>query len=485
MPSVADREPSSGEAARHAAAAHVAQLGMAFPEVLELRGADLGAALEQQLFFALRADGLATRAPGIGHAASAWARIAGIGGAGLAALARGAVPRGAVVALVRQHVHLDALARIEPELRAVGGPLLVAVRIGPAATQGRHGGPMPSRAIFEVMDSRLVPSLAAHQLRLRMLRPSLTTPAHVAAFARRELPRIAAGAMAVESVIRRYRPSLIVSFDEVGTWARIIPAVARPAGIPTLDLPHAEAADAVAISGAGYDAFAVYGPRARRVMERAGIAPDRVHEIGAPRFDALIAGARQAPLERRRAVLFAAQYVTGRLTPEVLASTYRAAVAAAAQTNSPLLVVPHPAQPPGTIERLMAETPTPSAVGISMANDGLHAALAAAWLVVTGWSNSVMEAAIAGVPSITVNPDGVAPVDFAVEGLATGAGDAHEAAAAAALLQDPARAQAAVDRARGSLAERLGPLDGRASERAARLIHRLALREDCSPAPQG
>ena len=478
--------PGLDAAARHDAAALVARLRSQCPGALELRGADLGTALEQQLFFRLRAGDLAAAATGRLEGLRAWGRVAGIGGAGLTALLHRPPEPGGVVAMVRQQVHVDALAGIDEELRRQGGPRVQTVRIGPAAKLAQQAGPLRGPAIFQVMDPRLAPSLAAHQRRVRGVRPSAAVQPAIAAFARSELPRIAAGAVGVESVIRRYRPSLLVSFDEIGTWARLIPAVARRAGVPTLDLPHAEAADAVAISGASYDAFAVYGPRARQVLQAAGIAPERIHEIGAPRFDGLIAAAREnsAP-GSRRSVLFAAQYVTGRLTADVLSETYRAALAAAAATHSPLDVVPHPAQPPGTIERLMAENPAPDGVEVRTADGGLHAALAASWLLVTGWSNSVMEAAIAGIPSITVNPGGVAPVDFAAEGLATGATGERDAATAAAALRDPRQAQDALDRARGTLVDRLGPLDGRASERAATLIRSLALGDGHTASARG
>ena len=120
----------------------------------------------------------------------------------------------------------------------------------------------------------------------------------------------------------------------------------------------------------------------------------------------------------------------------------------------------------------MAEVP-PGGTSVTVTADGLHGALAEAWLLVTGWSNSVMEAAIAGIPSITVDPGGVAPVDFAAEGLAVGAVDETSAAAAASLRAGPPAVEA-VARAQAILLERLGPLDGRASERAARLMRFLA-----------
>src|SRR5918997_1573470 len=38
--------------------------------------------------------------------------------------------------------------------------------------------------------------------------------------------RITLGAAALISVVRRWRPGLMAAFDEVGTWARLMPAVA-------------------------------------------------------------------------------------------------------------------------------------------------------------------------------------------------------------------------------------------------------------------
>ena len=481
----AEREAADW-AARRAAASLTADLRAVDPGSLALRGTDLGPALEQQIFFRLRADGADTARAWVVAEAMAWARVAGVGGMGLASLIRTTPERNGVLALVRQEVHLDALALIGRELQAIGGPPIMPVRIGPAANRRRPAEPFAAPSISAVLDPRLAPAMAAHQLRLRRLRASRAVPPEIGAFAHWELGRIAAGVIGVESAVRRFRPRLIVSFDEIGTWARVIPAVARRAGIPTLDLPHAEAADAAAIAGAAYDEFAVYGARARQVVQRAGVEPSHVHEIGAPRFDPLIAAARAfPPAASRPTVLFAGQYVTGRLTDAGLAATYRAALAAAAATSSPLLVVPHPAQPPGSLERLMAEHPPAPGTAVTVAADGLHAALAEAWLLVTGWSNSVMEAAIAGIPSITVDPGGVAPVDFAAEGLSVLAIDEASAAAAASRLQAGPPAVEAVARARAVLVERVGPLDGHASERAAHLMRSLVERNVERGAPLG
>ena len=69
---------------------------------------------------------------------------------------------------------------------------------------------------------------------------------------------------------------------------RILPAVGRRAGIPTLDVAHAEAVDADAIEGASYDRSAAFAAGAIRALQGRNVAPAAVIvTVGAPRFDAL------------------------------------------------------------------------------------------------------------------------------------------------------------------------------------------------------
>jgi hypothetical protein len=173
--------------------------------------------------------------------------------------------------------------------------------------------------------------------------------------------------------------------------------------------------------------------------------------------------------------VFAAQYEAGSMRRHVLEACYRAALGAAEALGAELVVVPHPAEQPGTAASLVAGQRDPSGVAVRLAAAGdLHRELIGSALLVTGWSNSVFEAAVAGVPALTVNPGGIAPVDFAADGLALGATDADSAKTAAAGLRDEGRRDAAVRRAREVAVERLGALDGRASWRAARLMLAMA-----------
>ena len=64
-------------------------------------------------------------------------------------------------------------------------------------------------------------------------------------------------------------------------------AVGRARGVPTLDLPHAETANAESLEGLDFDRIGVFGPRSATVLREAGFPAERIAEIGAPHFDEL------------------------------------------------------------------------------------------------------------------------------------------------------------------------------------------------------
>ncbi len=470
--------------ARARAAAAVARIRSTAPAIVDLDGVRLGEALEQQLFFALR-DGRLGR--GRLHAAGSLTGGAARHGAALAASLRPRrhrLPRRPLVAvLVRETVHLEVVDRVASDLAALGGPSVISLLTGRAATIPTRGG-HPALPLTHLLRFASLVPLVAWDARLAVATPRIRHAvragepgldgADLAAAALDVLPRIALAAAALDGAVRLLRPVLLAAFDEVGTWGRILPSVAARHRIGSLDIPHAEAADAVAIRGAGYSRMAVYGPHAAAVLRGAGIAPDRIVEVGAPRFDPL-ASTRSVvrPATHPPVVVFAAQYPAGAFTEAVQAAAFRGALAAAAAVAPAELVVrPHPAQPSTLLDPLLRVTPAPEGVTIRVETERpLHERLDGAWLLVTAWSNSVFEAALAGVPALTVVPVGVEdPVGFAAEGLALGAVDEVGAADAARLLLDGDERRRAVDRARDALPGRIGQADGRASERLARLI---------------
>jgi hypothetical protein len=455
------------------------------PGLVTLDGIDLGPALEQQLFFALR-DG----APPAGGT-TARMREASLG-VGRALAATGAsllrrrsteIPPGPIVVLVRLSARFGILAPVEAELMRLGGDRLVVLRVGRAAEV------MTSHPRSPRLQDELAPSIG-----LRGLRSVLGIERRIdnatrgwdevidreqadrlRAIARRELPRISLGAAAIESIGRRWRPRLLVSFDEVGTWSRILPAVARQQGVPTLNLPHAVATLSAATAGADYDRFAVFGSRSAAVLVAAGIPEHRIVVTGAPYFDAL---ARQPVLETlsERRIVFAAQYIQGSITASRFEGSYLGALAAAeAVAPSELVVLPHPVQPSGLIERLLARHAPPAGVRQRLAKAGtLHAELPGAFVLVSGPSNTVFEASLAGVPSILVDPRDTDPGTFAADGLAIGVADGAAAGSAARSLRDSGFRAAVLQRAREASVPYLGPPDGRAAERTAELILELA-----------
>ena len=447
------------------------------PSLLTLDGIDLAPALEQRVFFALRDRDAADRTrPPVIDMATGLARLLAAVPLSVAAEWTPSAGEGPVTVLARDLTHYPVIARLGEELREAG--VACAVVLTGRAARSAPLRRLPARRLERFLPARLFPGLLALEARriARLRSASQRWPALVGDddarigrdAVRRELSRISLGAAALSGVVARWRPSLLVAFDEVGTWARLLPAVGKRHGVPTLDLPHAEASDAAAIRGAGYDRMAVYGRRAAEVLRSAGIPPQRVSEIGAPRFDPLLAMVRDTPpTPEQRRVVYAAQYPAGAMTPQLLALCRDAAVAVArVVAPAELVVVPHPADPspPG---------PLPDAgpaVAVRQAgSDGLHRELVGAWAMVTGWSNSVFEAAIAGVPSIAVAAAGVAPVDFAADGLALAAPDLDAASEVARSLLDAAIHGSAVATAQGALMEHIGPLDGRATERAAAL----------------
>ncbi len=103
----------------------------------------------------------------------------------------------------------------------------------------------------------------------------------------------------------------------------------------------------------------------------------------------------------------------------------------------------------------------------------LHEVLIDAWLLATASSQSVFEAAIAGVPSMTVDIGARRIVTHVEEGFSIGVDDADSAESAARrLLSDEVRAHA-LARSRTALRARFGELDGRAAVRAADLIQAM------------
>jgi hypothetical protein len=477
--------------ARNQARALTAELDAAAPELLTVGGISLRPALEQHLYLRLAAG----RGPAASRADRLPAHIA-VGLAAADAVLRGLAGRlrrpslgggeplsGAGAVLVLAGVHCRIWRPIGEGLVARGYLPFATVRAARLRGVDRACGPTADLAGF--LDAPRAATLARLTV-LRSARLTTATPSWAAlvppesvpalrAATHRSLARLTAQALRLEGFIERRRPSLLITFAELSEWARIVPAVARVHDVPTLGLPHAEAADADALAGLDYDRLAVFGPRAAAIVEAAGYPRDRIVQIGAPHFDYLAARVPSKPVTLRR-IVFASQYTGGRMTLDVKRETLLTAIAIAAAVGPAELVVKrHPVETDHVVDEVLAAG-LPDGVSARVVDGGaIGDMLDGAWLLVTGWSNSVLEAALLEVPAITLNATaGADPVTFAADGLSLGAVDRDGAVSAARGLLDPMRRAEAIAVARSRLVEHLGPLDGRAAERAADLIESMA-----------
>jgi hypothetical protein len=438
------------------------------PTLLVYAGVDLSPAIEQAFFLRMRRPKRTPRAPTV----RSFARVVRHMGGSLRGTAD---PRpGDVVALVVNPAQARIFEPVAGELRARGLETFTAYE---SHARSARTGSASTRLV-----DRVRPDIAARlftfETRVRARVSTATrgfedvVDAEVAHRMRRTvieiIGRAALYAAAIDD-LAVHRPALLVGFNEVGRWARILPAVARKRGIPSLDVAHAEAVDVAAIEGAGYDRFAVFGPRSADVLARAGVDPARIEITGAPRFDALIRrhGEPTAPPAKRR-VVFASQWLGGAMSAEVKERTADAALSVAgALAPCELVIQRHPIEWDDIAVAAASRAPEGVTTRIGPTG-GLHDELDGAWLLVTGWSNSVFEAALSNVPAIAVNATGgPSPNSLAEDPLALGAVDAESAAAAARTLRTDDAWLAAVRRARAALGNHLGPLDGRAAERVA------------------
>jgi len=487
-------EAGTAAAARETARALVMAAREAVRGTWRVDGIDVGPAVEQQLFFALR-DGTFPVHRGYGRrhrvlpAAAALAALAG----GMRRRPWAAGPR-EILVVVRQEVHLRLLEPVTAALAALGRPAPAVVRLG------RAGADSTLEAWGPALAGLLRPADAGRLLTVGVPPPDRLADAwsalvgndrarSLAALAARTRIEAGLGAVGLSSAVRQVRPRVLATYDEVGSWGRLVAAVAARHGLVSVDLPHAEAVDAIAIAGGGFDAWAVFGPRSAATLRVAGIPAERIVTVGAARFDALVRDPSVPQPAGPRTILFASQYIGGPVvTRTVKERTLALALgAAAAAAPARLIVVPHPAESDDVTRQLLRSASPRPGLEVGVASDRtLHDLLPGAWLLLTGSSQSVLDATAAGVPSVTLNATGGAdPVPYAAEGLALGAADEAAAAAAIGSLLDGEARERQLARARAALEAHIGPLDGRAAERTARLLAGLAADPPTMPGEGG
>lgn len=444
------------------------------PNLTNFAGVDLGAALEQAIFTTMR--GRSTVPDAHVHAARFALRVARHSALHRQGMRYGT---GRVACLLGVGVHATLFNRVDEELQRRGLPPSIIAALEPSA----FDAPGLHLKLRRLLSPSQASALLKHALAVARFRLPAGPwdghplgPATLESVVRVSLPILALKAALLDSMATQCRPSALVAFAEVGPWSRLVPSVGRARGIPSIDLPHADVGDPVGASGISYDAVAVYGQVGAAALRLAGVEQARIHEIGPLRYDSLIEtlGSRRHDLSRRpRRVIYASQPVLRRygLTHPEKTETFVAAVTAAkALAPSELMVVPHPTESIPQLESLI-DSVRASDVEITLQRDmSLHDVLVGAWLLVTASSQSVFEAAIAGVPCITTAAAEGPGASHVSEGFSVAANEPGAVRAMSQrLLEDDFRRELTA-RSQRAMGLRFGRLDGRAYERAADVI---------------
>jgi hypothetical protein len=377
-------------------------------------------------------------------------------------------------------------ARVEQAMRDVGvGPVL-RVQYGASEPPASDGGAAVARLPGTTADPRDVAAAAARWAAARDWFRELERDgmrerhAPIASMARlcqlTFVPLQVARVRDAVAVLDATRPELVIVGHDRWWGQQAYVLAARARGLPTVGLQDGTdgvhpvwywlEADHIATAGETFP---------ERLRAWSGVAPERVHVTGQPRYDAFSAPGGAAARAAARArlglagdaywVLFAAQ-------PGQDASYPRAVLRALLASERVRVVVrPHPSTPPGPYRALAAAAPRGRVVVADAAP--MLDSLLAADAVVTQHSSVAVEAAMAGRPVICADFSGLPEVTpFVGNGVASSARDER---ALAALVARLAAGEALLDPAevaRGLL-RLVGPPDGGAGARVAALVGEL------------
>lgn len=222
-----------------------------------------------------------------------------------------------------------------------------------------------------------------------------------------------------KEALRALDPDVLVAYAESSGWGRVAIAAARSAGVPSVAMQHgllyphyysylhrADEGDAPRP-----DRTAIFGASARRfLVEAGGYPPASLVITGSPRFDALVAQARERDRDALRArlgvaaeeklVLVASRYRGIRETHPALGTDFLA-LARAIEADPRLRgrVKPHPAESAAPYQGDLAGL---SRTTLCPPDTDLVMLMAAADVLVTVESLSAVEALVLGLPVVVL-----------------------------------------------------------------------------------
>jgi hypothetical protein len=294
------------------------------------------------------------------------------------------------------------------------------------------------------------------------------------------------------NVLRVVGPQAVCLYAESSGWGRAALAACRVAGVPTVALQHGilyptyysylHAPDEGGCPRP--DRTAVFGEAARRfLVERGGYAPDTLVPTGSPKFDALLAAARDRDRGALRTglgvadgaplVVLASRFRGIRETHRAVGSAFPGLVRAVEALGATCLVKPHPAEPPDAYEAVLRECGA-KGTRLAPAGSGLVELLQAADVLVTVESLSAVEALVLERPVLILNtPTNLQAMVACGVALGVPEGDDPRDALRRVLFDEATRAELA--RARETyLSDVAAGVDGRATERILELLRAAA-----------
>ncbi len=334
---------------------------------------------------------------------------------------------------------------------------------GDAADRHRH--------IFQALGTGLLDSsyLRARLLRLATREARLAAALHVS------------GRRMCETV----KPDLVFCVKAEGPEAHGIMAGSQAAGVPVIFMPHGLNVDDPRWADIHADLALTYGQQFAEVLARRSKGRPPTKVIGTPKCDAFLREAQEGDLEEIRAEFAMPPrdvwigVATTDKPEQDLDSTRAARRFADRRGNAGVLVKTHPRLSQPELVARFREAAGPDGVVLSKVDT-----MRALWccdVVVTGVSSAAIEALAAGRPVIYVGDRADDIHGYAREGVAVRAPTPSEIGKALEeVLDDKSRLESLVRRGREFAAHRLGPLDGRATERAVAEIERVAGREGAS-----
>jgi hypothetical protein len=281
------------------------------------------------------------------------------------------------------------------------------------------------------------------------------------------------------AMVETTRPAVVVVGNDRWWFGQAFVRIARAAGIPTVSLQDGLEGAAPGWFWATADVIGTTGSIYPEYLRAHGTDASRIHVVGQPRYDKLVATARSGSSSERRTaarerlgipqdkycVLFAAQ------TDQDPSYATQVAEAVLAVPDVHLVVRPHPSSRLEPFTQRFANHPS-NRVTLQITGDSFDV-LNAADAVVLQHSTVAVEAAILGRAVVTANFSGLPDVvPYAELGLAlrtTSSAEVTQTIARLAGMSDAERT-ALLDDARRALERLVGPQDGQAGRRAAEVI---------------